>query len=322
LAAPTQLRIAFLTIGQAPRDDVVPELMAMLDVGHDRIRCDQFGALDGLTEAEIAAHPPGPHEGQLYTRLASGDHIVVGAGFVSRRLEPLLRRLDGSGYNLIVLITTGVFQQIRLHTPFVHGQQAVDAWIAGLVMGDCELGLIYPLPQQHREFAHGTLIQNARAVVATGETTRLDAAAERLAHAELILMHSVGYTEAMARQMAELTRKPVVTARRIIAAAMRIHLADIAASSTVGPPNPTAERTDLPAALMDRLPQAMKLLTPREHDVLACMLEGYGNKAIGRHLGISHRTVEIHRARALAKLNAGSSTELIRRVLITGHRDS
>ena len=37
-----------------PRDDVVPELMAMLDVGHDRMRCDQFGALDGLTEAEIA----------------------------------------------------------------------------------------------------------------------------------------------------------------------------------------------------------------------------------------------------------------------------
>ena len=155
---------------------------------------------------------------------------------MSRRLEPLLRRLDGSGYDLIVLITTGVFQQIRLHTSFVHGQQAVDASIAGLVMGDCELGLIYPLPQQHREFAHGTLIKNARAVVATGETTRLDAAAERLAHAELILMHSVGYTEAMARQMAELTRKPVVTARRIIAAAIRIHLADIAASSTVGPP--------------------------------------------------------------------------------------
>jgi len=60
LAAPTQLRIAFLTIGQAPRDDVVPELMAMLDVGHDRMRCDQFGALDGLTEAEIAAPPRGP----------------------------------------------------------------------------------------------------------------------------------------------------------------------------------------------------------------------------------------------------------------------
>jgi protein AroM len=50
--------------------------------------------------------------------------------------------------------------------------------------------------------------------------------------------------------------------------------------------------------------------------VLAAALEGGGNKAIGRLLGISHRTVEIHRSRALAKLNAASATELIRRVLI------
>ncbi len=313
-------RVAFVTIGQAPRDDVVPELLLLLGIAPGEVQAEQFGALDELTETEIAAHTPGPREGRLYTRLATGLHVVVGAGFVARRLEPLLHRLDGAAYDLIVLITTGVFQPFRLRTPFVHGQQAVDAWIAALVMGDCELGLIYPLTQQHRPFAHGTLIQNAQAVAATGDAALLDDAAGRLGKAELILMHSVGYTEAMARHMAALTRKPVVTARRIIAGAIRLHAADLAIHPVLATAATIIAQADPPDALMDRLPDGAVRLTPREQDVLTAVLEGQGNKAIGRRLGISHRTVEIHRARALSKLNATSPTELIRRVLIA--RDS
>jgi DNA-binding NarL/FixJ family response regulator len=301
-------RLAFVTIGQAPRDDVVAELLSLVAFGGGAVQAKQFGALDGLTAAELTSRPIGPRENRLFTRLADGGEVVVGAGLVARRLKPLLHRLDDAGFDLIVLISTGVFEPVRLRTPFIHGQQAVDAWIAALVMGDCQLGLIYPLSQQHRDFAHGTLIQNATVVDATGEATLLEGAASRLAKAELILMHSVGYTEAMARQVADLTRRPVVTARRIIAGAIRLHLADLGGRPAVA----------APGSLMDRLPEGMDRLTPRERDVLEAVLEGEGNKAIGRRLGISHRTVEIHRGRALAKLNATSSTDLIRRVLIAG----
>jgi len=311
-----QPRVAFVTIGQAPRDDVVPELLSLLAAGPGEIAAAQFGALDGLTESEIAA--PAAREGRLYTRLANGSHVVTGAGFVTRRLEPLLHQLDNGGYDLIVLITTGIFQPFRLRTPFVHGQQAVDAWIAALVMGGCELGLIYPLAQQHRPFAHGTMIQNAQAVAATGEAARLDDAIGPLRQAGLILMHSVGYTEAMAQQVAALTDKPVVTARRIIAGAIRLH-ADLASGPSTSPGHGELDaETNQSDRRRDQLPDGAEDLTPREQEVLAAVLEGEGNKVIGRRLGISHRTVEIHRARALAKLNAASPTELMRRMLITG----
>jgi protein AroM len=79
-----------------------------------------------------------------------------------------------------------------------------------------------------------------------------------------------------------------------------------------------AVKPDGPVALLDHLPDSRDRLTPRERDVLAAVLDGKGNKVIGRMLGISHRTVEIHRARALAKLDASSPTELIRRALIAG----
>lgn len=53
-------------------------------------------------------------------------------------------------------------------------------------------------------------------------------------------------------------------------------------------------------------------LSPRERDVVARMAEGMTNKEIGRALGISPRTVEIHRTNALTKLGARHSAEAVR----------
>jgi two-component system response regulator FixJ len=50
-------------------------------------------------------------------------------------------------------------------------------------------------------------------------------------------------------------------------------------------------------------------LSPREHDVLERLLSGASNKHIARELGLSPRTVEMHRARMLAKLGVGSTVE-------------
>jgi protein AroM len=307
-------RIAFVTIGQAPRVDVVPDILGMLDGVVDY---EEFGALDGLTPAEIASQTESGLERRLYTRLRDGRHVEADPGFVVGRLTALLQRLDGLGFDLIVLLTTGVFQSFSLRTPLVHGQRAVDAWIDALVVGNCRIGVIYPLAKQAEIDGHGTLIQNARAVAATGEAARLADAAAQLTEADLILMHSVGYSEENARSMAAATGKPVVTARRIIVGVMRLHLSELgAAAGAVSTGLPTAPpRAE---ALIDRLPPPSVPLTPRERQVLACVMDGEPNKVIARRLGISHRTVEIHRGRAMSKLEAGSPAELIRRVLLLG----
>ena len=301
-------RIAFVTIGQAPRPDVVPDILGMLDGVADY---EEFGALDGLTPNEIPSRAGRPSDRRLYTRLRNGSHVDVDAGFVVDRLVRLLHRLDAIGFDLIVLISTGVFQPFSLRTPLVHGERAVDAWIAALVIGDCRIGVIYPLAQQAAMQGHGTLIQNARAVAATGETARLEDAASRLGEAELILMHSVGYTGANARRIA---------AAQWQAGGHRVphhRRRDAAASDGTGRPMDRAAAGPLKgAALIDRLPSPPTALTPRERQVLCGVLDGEANKTIGRRLGISHRTVEIHRARAMNKLGAASPAELIRRILI------
>lgn len=53
-------------------------------------------------------------------------------------------------------------------------------------------------------------------------------------------------------------------------------------------------------------------LTDREHQVLSGVLDGLQNKMIAYHLGISPRTVEVHRANVMAKMGARNLAELMR----------
>jgi len=56
-------------------------------------------------------------------------------------------------------------------------------------------------------------------------------------------------------------------------------------------------------------------LTPREREVAAQMMQGLTSKEIGRALGISHRTVEIHRARLMRKYSAATSAALVQKLM-------
>ena len=56
-------------------------------------------------------------------------------------------------------------------------------------------------------------------------------------------------------------------------------------------------------------------LTPREREVLQLITNGQSNKEAGRNLGISPRTIEVHRARVMEKLGARNTADLMRIVL-------
>ena len=73
---------------------------------------------------------------------------------------------------------------------------------------------------------------------------------------------------------------------------------------------------------LDELRKRYATLTPREQEVLVLVTDGRANKVMAGDLGLSQRTIEIHRARVMEKMGARSVAQLVRMTLDLGIGDA
>lgn len=218
-------RIAFITIGQSPRPDVVP---ALLESVQTPLTPHEFGVLDTLDDAAIAALAPTRDEPRLVSRLRDGRQVVMRHDAVETRLAALLTDLDTRGYNLIVLLCTGRFPAWRFRTPFIEPQHVVDHFAQGLAAGAGSIGVLLPDPRQAETFGPvGALPTRfaASSPYLPNPDQDLRAAGQALADTGLIVMHCIGYAEPMRRIVAQASGRPVLLARRLVATAIDLLLA-------------------------------------------------------------------------------------------------
>lgn len=217
-------RVAFVTIGQSPRPDVVPEIVAET---RTPIEVAERGVLDDMTLAEVRALAPRPDEERLVSRMRDGTEVILAKPAIEARLREEFAALDEQGFDLIVLLCTGHFGRFRLKTPFLEPQHAVDHFVQGLTYGVENLGVLLPNEKQIEEF-HGIPGVAASFGYASPYTERseaeLCAAAEALAGTGAIVMHCMGYSEAMRRQVMARSGRPVLLSRRIVAHAIDLIL--------------------------------------------------------------------------------------------------
>jgi two-component system response regulator FixJ len=110
--------------------------------------------------------------------------------------------------------------------------------------------------------------------------------------------------EAMRAGVADFIEKPFGEGRMIDALNRALE---------AGPP-PTVTKTSDEATLVR---QRLETLSERERQVLDGVVDGQPNKVIARELGISPRTVEIYRAKLMAKMHADNLAALVRMTLST-----
>jgi DNA-binding CsgD family transcriptional regulator len=302
---PPLLRVAFVGVGQSPRLDVVPEVIAQLDLP---IAVTEFGALDGLSDRDIADLAPSVSEHSLITRLSDGSDVVVSKPRVAERLARILAQFAPGDFDLVVILSTGLFRDFESRCPMVNAQRAIEAGILALAAHGDVIGIVQPLAQQVQEVSipalasYRVLLSHA----SPGDRDGLARALVDLAESEIIVLNSVGFSEVDRAMVARASGKPVVLARRLVAGAMRLLLdgrRDVVRSHDTSP------------ILAERLQR----LTPRERQVLSLAAEGLSNKAIGRQLGISPKTVEIHRSKVMSKMEVASTSTLIRLVVSAEH---
>jgi two-component system response regulator FixJ len=108
--------------------------------------------------------------------------------------------------------------------------------------------------------------------------------------------------EAMRAGVADFIEKPFGEARILDALSRALE---------AGPPPVSAQGADEAAVVRQRL----ETLSERERQVLDGVVDGHPNKVIARDLGISPRTVEIYRAKLMAKMHADNLAALVRMTL-------
>jgi len=108
--------------------------------------------------------------------------------------------------------------------------------------------------------------------------------------------------EAMRAGVVDFIEKPFGEARILDAVARALEAA---------PPPASAQVSDGIALTLQRL----ETLSDRERQVLDGVVDGHPNKVIARDLGISPRTVEIYRAKLMAKMHADNLAALVRMTL-------
>lgn len=297
-------RIAFVTIGQAPRPDIVPQLVSQIDT---EILFEEFGALDGIDPEELNRRPLSPNQITFHTRFANGEYRIVSADIVETRMAELCARLDRENFDFIVLVSTGLRYEIVTQTPQLNAQRIVESWVQSLSMVGCRVGIIYSVDLQGNDniFTHGSAIRQSVSYTLPGPSGNIDEITRNLKNCDFIVMYSMAYSGEMARKVSAQSGKPVATARNILASSLRMQLNSM-----------TDTRPREKKNLAIRMAQAYPQLTQREIEVAEKVVEGLSNKEIARVLEISHRTVEIHRGRVMRKLGVTTVSGLIRQVMM------
>lgn len=213
--------IGMTTIGQSPRDDLVPY---MEETFSRRVTVLQRGALDGLTGAEIAGLAPRAGQGTLVTRLRDGSEVPLSYEAVLPRMQAAVDELAARGAELLVVLCGADWSALRSDLLIVNPGQVFPAIVTALAKGR-RLGVIKPSPaqvagaeRQFRERGIEAVATSASPYIGEARLEAARAAAEalRAARVDLVWMTCVGMDEPMRGVVREVTGKPVVLARSIL----------------------------------------------------------------------------------------------------------
>lgn len=195
---PPPRKVGIVTIGQAPRDDIVGLFAAQVPTGTKIIL---RGVLDGLTDAEVDALPPDSGADTLYTRLRGGRDVRISKQSVIDRSPAVLAKLRADGCDAIVYACTGEFPSMKGEENVLFPSRVLAGLSEGLLPRG-RLGLLVPFAEQGeklaRKWARPGVVVMVEAVVPSAGPEEVATAARRLGghRPDLVALDCMSYTPA------------------------------------------------------------------------------------------------------------------------------
>ncbi|HIE3983850.1 AroM family protein [Serratia nevei] len=136
---------ATLTLGQAPRSDIMPLLSAYLPAA--RVR--HVGLLDGLDAGQIAErYAPQQGDKLLVSRLLDGTQVTLGAARVESGLQQKIRELEAAGCQVILLLCTGEFGRLQAEQALLLEPDRIIPPLISAIVGAHRVGIVVPMAEQ------------------------------------------------------------------------------------------------------------------------------------------------------------------------------
>ncbi|MFZ5753637.1 MAG: AroM family protein [Bacillota bacterium] len=215
-----RVKIGAITIGQSPRDDMVPDIERVLG---QHIMIIQKGALDDFTYEQVV-HSFSPKEGDevLVTRMRDGRQVKIAEHHLLPLLQNAIDQLERQGVEANLLLCTGRFPEFRHSNLLLKPQDLLHSVTAQVAAGQ-PVGLLIPDEDQREQIAAWWNRSGVKVEVEVAspyqDFRHIEDAAERLKTkaVSLIFMDCMGYTVKMKNRVKEITGKPVMLPRTLAA---------------------------------------------------------------------------------------------------------
>jgi protein AroM len=205
-------KIGAITIGQSPRIDVIPEMQEILG---ENVIILEAGALDGLTKKDIEKFQPDENDYVLVSRF--------GKSYIIPRLQNCINSLEEQGAELIIVICTGYFGNLLTSkVPLIYPQKILYSLVPNFSVNG-KIGVIVPeedqIDQMGKKWEETGLEVSAAAGSPYKGIEEVKMAAQKLKteNVDVIVLDCIGYNKKMKLAAEEITGKPVVLSRTMVA---------------------------------------------------------------------------------------------------------
>jgi protein AroM len=208
-----------VTIGQAPRVDIIPDILPILG---ENLNVVESGALDGLTKEDIAKMAPQKGDYVLVTRMKDGTSVTVAERYITPRVEEKIRDHFQHNIPVVLLLCTGEFPSFGEERLLIRPQRILYN-VVQAVAENRKLGVITPSEDQIAQSKKRWETVSGRvSVVAASpyaDSLQLDNAIEKLQeyNPDIAIMDCMGYTIKMQQKVRDSLGKPVFLARSVVA---------------------------------------------------------------------------------------------------------
>jgi protein AroM len=215
-------KIGMLTIGQSPRNDLIPALMDILGQDAEIL---EAGALDDLTIDDVNRIDLKPEDYILVSRMRSGKEIKITKKFVIPRMQEQLDKIEAKGVRLTVVMCTGNFPHFQSRGLVVTPSEILKGVIEGSLKAG-KLAVVYPTVEQkpyaEQDFARPGVNLYTDSV-SPYEPKDVEGLLKRLKkeNPDLIFLNCFGFPLSLKNKVIEATSTPTIHSSSVIARVLK-----------------------------------------------------------------------------------------------------